>query len=141
MKVKVNRVRGGSMGDQRNYGLVTGSIWNYENKPDTNRVSDVLSPVPRDEANIEAERNETIVGDLDNDGTVEHAIVGGKRHFQGGTPLNVPDGSFVFSDYNRLKIRNKDLLKGVFNYTSSNGATPAQVAQRYELNKYKEILN
>lgn len=141
MKVKVNRVRGGSMGDQRNYGLVTGSIWNYENKPDTNRVSDVLSPVPRDEANIEAERNETIVGDLDNDGTVEHAIVGGKRHFQGGTPLNVPDGSFVFSDYNRLKIRNKDLLKGVFNYTSSNGATPAQVAKRYELNKYKEILN
>jgi len=141
MKVKINRVRGGSMGDQRNYGLVTGSVWNYELKPDTNRVSDTLSPVPRDEANIEAERGETIVGDLNNDGMVEHAIVGGKRHFQGGTPLNVPDGSFVFSDYNKLKIKNKDLLKGIFNYGGSKGATPAQVAKRYELNKYVEILN
>jgi hypothetical protein len=141
MKVKINRVRGGSMGDQRNYGLVTGSVWNYELKPDTNRVSDTLSPVPRDEANIEAERGETIVGDLNNDGMVEHAIVGGKRHFQGGTPLNVPDGSFVFSDYNKLKIKNKDLLKGIFNYGGSKGATPAQVAKRYELNKYVDILN
>lgn len=141
MKVKVNRVRGGSMGDQRNYGLVTGSIWNYENKPDTNRVSDTLSPVPRDKANIEAERGETIVGDLDRDGMVEHAIVGGKRHFQGGTPLNVPDGSFVFSDYTKLKIRNKELLKGIFNYSASKGVTPAIIAKRYELNKYKDILN
>ena len=141
MKVKINRVRGGSMGDQRNYGLVTGSIWNYELKPDTNRVSDTLSPIPRDEANIEAERGETIVGDLDNDGMVEHAIVGGKRHFQGGTPLNVPDGSFVFSDYNKLKIKNKDLLKGIFNMSASKGVTPAKVAKRYELNKYKDILN
>jgi len=141
MKIKINRVRAGSMGDQRNYGLVTGSVWNYELKPDTNRVSDTLSPVPRDEANIEAERGETIVGDLNNDGMVEHAIVGGKRHFQGGTPLNVPDGSFVFSDYNKLKIKNKDLLKGIFNYGGSKGATPAQVAKRYELNKYVDILN
>lgn len=141
MKVKINRVRGGSMGDQRNYGLVTGSIWNYELKPDTNRVSDTLSPIPRDEANIEAERGETIVGDLDNDGMVEHAIVGGKRHFEGGTPLNVPDGSFVFSDYNKLRIKNKDLLKGIFNMSASKGVTPAKVAKRYELNKYKDILN
>jgi hypothetical protein len=141
MKIKINRVRGGSMGDQRDYGLVTGSVWNYELKPDTNRVSDTLSPVPRDEANIEAERGETIVGDLNNDGMVEHAIVGGKRHFRGGTPLNVPDGSFVFSDYNKLKIKNKDLLKGIFNYGGSKGATPAQVAKRYELNKYVDILN
>jgi len=140
MRVKINRVRGGSMGDQRDYGLVTGSIWNHELEPDTNRVSDVLRPVPRDEANIEAERGETIVGDLDQDGMVEHAIVGGKRHFQGGTPLNVPDGSYVFSDYNKLKIRNKDILKGIFNY-GGKGATPAQIAKRYELNKYKDILN
>ena len=140
MRVKINRVRGGSMGDQRDYGLVTGSIWNHELEPDTNRVSDVLRPVPRDEANIEAERGETIVGDLDQDGTVEHSIVGGKRHFQGGTPLNVPDGSYVFSDYNKLKIRNKDILKGIFNY-GGKGATPAQIAKRYELNKYKDILN
>jgi hypothetical protein len=141
MKVKIKRVRGGSMGDQRNYGLVTGSIWNYENKASTNNVGTTLSPVPRDEATIEAERGETVVGDLDNDGMVEHAKIGGKRHSHGGTPLNVPDGSFVFSDFSKLRIKNKDLLKGIFNMSASKGVTPAKVAQRYELNKYKQILN
>lgn len=141
MKVKINRVRGGSMGDQRNYGLVTGSIWNYENKKDNNNVSTTLSAVPRDEATIEAEKGETVVGDLDNDGMVEHAKIGGKRHSQGGTPLDVPDGSFVFSDYRGLLIKNKDLLKGIFNMSSNKAVTPAKVAQRYEINKYKALLN
>lgn len=141
MKVKINRVRAGSTGDQRNYGLVTGSIWNYEDKPTTNNVGTTLSPVPREEATIEAERGETVVGDLDNDGMVEHAKVGGKRHYQGGTPLNVPDGSFVFSDYSGLKIKNKELLKGIFNMPISKPVTPASVAKRYELNRYKQILN
>ena len=139
MKVKVKRVRGGSMGDQRNYGLVTGSIWNYEDKPTTNQVSDVLTPVPVDEATIEAERNETIVYP-DADGNVAHSIVGGKRHSEGGTPLNIPDGSFVFSDTRSLKIKNKEMLSGVFNYNTSKSVTPAQVAKRYELNKYFDIL-
>jgi hypothetical protein len=141
MKVRINRVRGGSMGDQRNYGLVTGSIWNYENKPTTNNVTTTLSPVPRDEATIEAERGETVIGDLDNDGMVEHAKIGGKRHSQGGTPLNVPDGSFVFSDYRGLLIKNKDLLKGIFNMPTNKAVTPAKVAQRYDINKYKMLLN
>lgn len=141
MKVKIKRVRGGSMGDQRQYGLVTGSIWNYENKQATNNVGTTLSPVPRDEATIEAEKGETVVGDLDNDGMVEHAKIGGKRHSQGGTPLNVPDGSFVFSDYRGLLIKNKDLLKGIFNMSTNKAVTPAKVAQRYEINKYKALLN
>jgi len=142
MKVKINRVRGGSRtGDQRDYGLVTGSIWNYENKPTTNTVSTTLSAVPRDEANLEAENGETVVGDLDSDGTIEHAKIGGKRHYEGGTPLNIPDGSFIFSDTNALKIKNKDVLKNIFNINSGkSGLTPAAVAKNYEINKYKDIL-
>ncbi len=142
MKIKVKRVRGGSIGDQRDYGLATGSIWNYEDKPSTNNVSTTMTPEKdRENATIEAERGETVVGDLDNDGQLEHAKIGGKRHFEGGTPLNVPDGSFVFSDYNGLLIKNKELLANVFNYKSGKSATPAKVAKRYELNKYKDLLN
>ena len=102
MKVKITRVRGGSMGDQRQYGLVTGSIWNYEDTMPSNSLSSTIKESPRDEANIEAERGETIVGDLDGDGNLEHAKIGGKRHYQGGTPLNVPDGSFIFSDTSKI---------------------------------------
>jgi len=140
MKIKVKRVRGGSMGDQRDYGLVTGSIWNYEDKPTTNQVSDRVGPVDRDEATIEAERGETVVGDINNDGMLEHFIVGGKRHFQGGTPLNVPDGSFVFSDTRALNIKNKDVLKNIFGVTASKGMTPAKVAKKFDLNQYNDLL-
>jgi hypothetical protein len=138
MKVKVKKTRG-TTGNQHNYGLVTGSIWNYEDKPTNNNVSVTLSPVPRDEANIEAERNETIVFP-DQDGTVSHAKIGGKRHYQGGTPLNVPDGSFVFSDYNKMKIKNKDVLRDIFNMNPNKGATPAQIAKKYDIETYKKIL-
>jgi len=138
MKVKVKKTRGVT-GNQHNYGLVTGSIWNYEDKPINNNVSVTMSPVPRDEANIEAERNETIVFP-DQDGTVSHAKIGGKRHYQGGTPLNVPDGSFVFSDYNKMKIKNKDVLQNIFNMNPKKGATPADIAKKYEIETYKQIL-
>jgi len=140
MKVKVRRSKG-TTGNQRNFGLVTGSIWNYEDKPTSNNVGTTLSAVPRDEANIEAERGETVVGDLDNDGTLEHAKIGGKRHYAGGTPLSVPDGSFIFSDTPALRIKNPDMLKNIFGMSGSKVATPAEVAKRYEINKYKEILN
>jgi hypothetical protein len=36
-------------------------------------------------------------------------IIGGKKHSKGGTPLNVPEGSFIFSDY--LKEKNPDVFK------------------------------
>ena len=140
MKVKIKRVRGGSTGDQRDYGLTTGSIWNYEDKPVNNNLAATISAVPRDEANIEAERGETVVGDLDTDGNLEHAKIGGKRHFEGGTPLNVPDGSFIFSDTSALRIKNKDLLKNIFGITGNKSTTPADVAKKYELNKYKDML-
>jgi hypothetical protein len=140
MKVKVRRASG-LTGSQRDYGLVTGSVWNYEDKPTSNNVGTTLSAVPRDEATIEAERGETVVGDLDNDGMVEHAKIGGKRHSHGGTPLNVPDGSFVFSDYRGLLIKNPDVLKTIFGMKTNKAVTPAKVAQRYEINKFKDMLN
>ncbi len=140
MNVKVNRVRGGSMGDQRNYGLVTGSIWNYEDKPSTNEVSDTLGAVDRDQATIEAERGETVIYP-DKDGQITHAKIGGKRHTHGGTPLDIPDGAFVFSDTRALLIKNKELLKNIFGMNSKKAVTPAKVAQRYDLNQYNEILN
>lgn len=138
MKVKVKKTRGVT-GNQHNYALVSGSIWNYEDKPTTNSVGTTLSPVPREEANIEAEKNETIVYP-DKDGMLAHSKIGGKRHSEGGTPLNVPDGSFVFSDFRGMNIKNKELLKNVFNMSTNKAVTPADVAKRYEINYYKQVV-
>jgi len=70
--------------DLRRDALVTPNV-SYENPYE---VTDTLKAVPRDEANVEAEKGETVFGDLDGDGGLEHMKIGGKRHNEGGTPLN-----------------------------------------------------
>ena len=61
------------------------------------RVNSTLQPVPREEANLEAERGEVAV--LPTKGGVPDTFkIGGERHSKGGTPLNLPSDSFIFSD-------------------------------------------
>ena len=104
-------------------------------------VRGTLSPVDRDEANLEAEVGETAVTNLNNDGIPEQYMIGGKRHYAGGTPLNLPDNSYIFSRDNSMKIKDPEILKQ-FGITSfpKGGVTPADIAKRYDLNKYKKVL-
>jgi hypothetical protein len=107
---------------------------------DYDSVSNTLREVPREEANIEAEGGETVYGDVDGDGGLEHMKINGKRHTQGGVPLNVPEGSFVFSDTKKMKIKSKTVLEMFGLNPKSDGYTPAEIAKRYDINKYKAIL-
>lgn len=103
------------------------------------RVGKVLQGVPRDQANIEAEKGETVViPDLG--GLPAHYKIGGQRHHSGGTPLNVPEDSFVFSDTKAMKIKDPELLKEFAMPEKKGGYTPAEIAKRYDINKYREIL-
>ena len=100
-----------------------------------------LGPVDEDEANLEAELGETAVTDLTGDGIPEHYRIGGKRHYDGGTPLNLPDNSFIFSRDRSMKIKDKEILEqfGITN-VPMGGITPADIAKRFNINKYKKIL-
>lgn len=100
-----------------------------------------LSPIPREFANLEAEVGETAVTNLNADGIPEHYTIGGKRHYAGGTPLNLPDNSYIFSRDNSMKIKDKDILEQ-FGITSSpkGGVSPAEIAKRYDINKFKKTL-
>ena len=99
-------------------------------------VSSTLGAVPRDEANIEAERNE-MVHMPDDSGMSALYKVGGKRHSEGGTPLNVPEDSFVFSDTRAMTIKNKEILK---QFGETSPKTPADIAKKYDINKYRKVL-
>jgi len=99
-------------GSQLDYSLVDRNTL-FLKPSDTNVESDIkdtIGAVPREFANIEAEGGETIVGDINNDGFLEHQTIVGKRHSQGGVPMNVPDGSFIFSDTKKLKIKDPNVL-------------------------------
>jgi hypothetical protein len=100
-----------------------------------------LGPVDVDDANLEAELGETAVTDLSGDGIPEHYKIGGKRHYDGGTPLNLPDNSFIFSRDKSMKVKDKHILEqfGITNAPPS-GLTPADIAKRFNINKYKKVL-
>ena len=129
-------------GGQSNYGLDLGQRNIYDDMSElrSDSVSNTLKQVPREEANIEAEGGETVYGDLDGDGGLEHSKVVGNRHTQGGVPLKVPEGSFIFSDTKKMKIKDPEVLKAFGLNAKSGGYTPAEIAKRYDINKYKAVL-
>jgi hypothetical protein len=97
-------------------------------------VSNTLQPIPREFANIEAEKDETIYF-LNNGGLPAHYKIGGQPHSKGGTPLNVPEDSFVFSK--ALKIKDKRL----FPFFDINKPTSfSDVAKKYDINKFRKVL-
>lgn len=101
------------------------------------RIRNIIKEVDYNNANVEAEKGETIITTLFGITIPEHYRIEGKKHKDGGTPLRVPEGSFVFSDSPKMVIKDENVLK-LFNERKQK--TPAQIAKKYDLNKYKAIL-
>jgi hypothetical protein len=143
MKIKITQEPMDNMayGGQLGYGFDLGGRRIYTDQPEGKQdgVATTMGPVPREEANIEAERGEVYVGDVNDDGMDEHMVIGGKRHSQGGTPLNVDKG-FIFSDTKKMKIKDPEILKAFGKSYKAGGYTPAEIAKQYDLNKYKAML-
>jgi hypothetical protein len=99
-----------------------------------------LTSVPREKANLEAEGGETAVTNFNNDGIPEQYIIKGPRHSSGGVPLKLKEDSFIFSDTRSMKIRDPKILNAFGMGKKAGGYTPAQIAKKYDLNKYKKIL-
>jgi hypothetical protein len=106
-------------------------------------VNSTMTAIDRDKANIEAEKGELIVKP-DLGGLYK---IGGKKHSQGGTPLNAETGSFIFSDDPKLAITKKEKELFEFKDGGSNAKsknTPAKILSREvspkEYNKHLAIL-
>jgi len=97
-------------------------------------VSNTLQPIPRELANIEAEKDETIYF-LNKDGLPAHYKIGGQPHSKGGTPLNVPEDSFVFSK--ALKLKDKRLFPY---FDVSKPTSFSDIAKKYDINKFRKTL-
>ena len=109
------------------------------NKPNKGKKGmEVLNGVPREDANVEVEKDEVVVG---TDPSTNHkitALVGGKKHSQGGTPENLPEGSAVYSD--TLKLSDPTLLQ-ILGFNGKKPKTFADIAKKWdtaELLKKKE---
>jgi hypothetical protein len=108
--------------------------------PDSD-VKNTMGPVPREEANIEVELGEVVVGDTNQDGFLELFTFTGKPHTKGGTPVNIPPGSFIFSNTKKLFIKDESLLKELFGLPAKKGGySPAEIAKKYQINEYVDKL-
>lgn len=155
MKVKIKStpkmIKGGPIGNINNP-IPYPSLFNINpfgliasNKVGTNdeSVTSTIKPVPREDANVEAEKGEMLV---------KHDLTGlykihGKTHAQGGTPIMAQGGSFIFSNDKGLSFTKED--KDIFNFKKSSDTkknnTPAKVLQREvdpkDYNKLMTILS
>lgn len=103
---------------------------------DGGSVNKSLSPVPREEANLEAEKGE--VAQLKEGGDTAVYNIGGKRHSEGGTPLSLAPGSRIFSDTKKMKIKDKETLS---EFGFKKPVTPAKIAKKYsDTNDFRASL-
>lgn len=110
--------------------------------PDLSYIKN-LGPVDRDLANVEAEKGEEVLMPGPGGMLTKYGI-GGNRHPQGGTPLNLPVGSFIFSDFHgkdfklggnsKTKITDKGILDYFGLPEKKGGYTFADISKKYDLN-------
>lgn len=102
------------------------------------QVNRTLKAIPRSKANVEVEDGEII--STPGEGGIPNVFkASGERHSGGGIPLNLPKDSFVFSDTNAMKIKDPEIL-AQFGITTTSSMTPAGIAKKYDVNKWKGIL-
>ena len=128
-------------GDQQDYSLVDRNVSFTGQGAANSNVKNTMGATTKDKANIEVEGGEIVVGDVNRDGFLEHFSFVGKRHSNGGMPVNVPEGSFIFSDTKKLKIKDKEILESIFSLKEKKGGyTPAEIAKKYQINQFVQDL-
>ena len=127
-------------GEQEEYGLVR-NLASMQTTSNEVAVNDKMGAIPRDKATIEVEGGESVIGDVNKDGNMELMHFVGKKHSQGGVPVDVPEGSFVYSDTKSLIIKDKEVLEKIFGLSfRKKGYTPAEISKNFDINKYIQIL-
>jgi len=146
-KVRIKSLPKAAYGQQVNGGLnvepsyMGGGDFNESSlSKNPGRTKSTLTAVPIDEANLEAEGGETAFGPISGQNIPDHMVIKGKRHYEGGVPLNLPDDTFIFSDTKAMKISDPKILAMFGKKSKKGGYTPAELAKPYDIGKYKSIL-
>jgi len=128
-------------GGQMGYGL---DISTRKFKPNSNEdeyaINRNIEEVDRNQANIEAEDGETALIPYKGDSYLHKNIVGNK-HTEGGVPLKVPEGTFIYSDTKKMKLGGPVLQMFGKSENTTKKYTPADIAKQYNIDKYTAIIN
>lgn len=96
--------------------------------PNEGKVTTKIAPVDIEDANSEIEKGELVLDPKT--GALHKAL--GKPHSKGGTPVNLKNNSFIFSNFKGLAIDNKQ--KKLFEFkmggSKAKNNTPAKILER-----------
>lgn len=135
----------GTRGEQDQFALVDNLTPYYGNLgAQSDKVNETFRALKGEDlkkAKIEVEGGESVIGDSNRDGHVDLFHFKGKRHSEGGMPVDIPEGSFIYSDTKKLAIKDRELLQKFFGLPYKKGGyTPAEISKKYSINKYVQIL-
>ena len=106
-------------------------------------ISTKIKPLSKkdiDKANAEIEAGEYVL----NPDTLSLHKALGKRHSKGGTKVNIPDSSFIFSDFKDLAFTKKDKKRFEFETggTKAKNNTPAKILERQlDVKHHNKMIN
>ncbi len=136
-KTPSNKIKPLYQQNPRTFALDTG----FNMDPHKDPEQDYRSTYPeadREDANVEAEAGETLLTPEQ-----QHFHIGGKSHKQGGTPITVEEGAFIFSKMKALKVKGAVLEDFGINpdsKRSKKGIVPADIAKQYDTNPFIQRL-
>ena len=109
----------------------------HNRKDNRIRKHRTMQGAPRDKANIEAEKGETILtsDELSNEKKLRQ--IEGEKHSNGGEPIDATAGAAIFSDH--LKLEDPNLLK-IFGFTGKKAKTFAELSKKHDPTKEQEEL-
>lgn len=118
-------------------------LYNLYNKYKTEDVvNDTISKVDnKEDANAEIEQGEIVRQDLPNGGTLLHKALG-KKHKDGGIPVNLPNNSFIFSNFKTTSLNKEELETFKLGGFSKkvNNMTPAKILEKnVDIKHYNEM--
>ena len=90
--------------------------------PHDSQINTTIKPIDEKKATAELEKGEIV---FDPNKLTLHKVLG-KRHSAGGTPVNLDPGTFIFSDFKKLKIKEKDAKIMEF----KKGGTPSKILSK-----------
>ncbi len=137
-KVKIKTMP--KTGTQKDYSLVHNTAVPASSNNTKESVRNTMTATNNGDENIEVENGETVIGDLNYDGLLELMSFQGKTHAEGGIPVNVPDGSFIYSNTPKMRIKDEDILKIFGMGKKKKGYTPAEISKQYQINDHIDTL-
>ena len=140
---KIKLTKKPKTGSQADYGLITNSTF-VPTVSDREKVKQTMGSLTEEDMRngkrptIEVEGEEEVIGDIGRRGVLQKFRFKGPSHAEGGMPVDIPQGSFVYSK--KLKMKDPAAQEAFGMKPKKEGYSFSDVAKKYDINTFVNTL-